>query len=183
TLTRSYYMEATPVTQQQFEKVMGGPIANPSTFTQANGGGPDFPVESVNWFEAEDFCRRLSALKSEKAAGRVYRLPTEAEWEYACRAGTETPFWQGTSLSSKQANFDGNKPYGDAPKGPSLQQPNRSNKYPPNPWGLYDMQGNVWQWCADRYGADYYQKSPLHDPRGPTVGTDRVVRGGSWFYE
>ena len=107
----------------------------------------------------------------------MYTLPTEAQWEYACRAGTTTPFHFGDSLSSNQANFDGNYPYG-AEKGPYLERTTPVGTYAPNAWGLYDMHGNVWEWCYDWYGE--YTAGDAADPHGPETGSDRVVRGGAW---
>ena len=117
-------------------------------------------------------------MPEEKKAGRVYRLPTEAEWEYACRAGTKTPFHYGDSLSSKQANFDGNFPYGGADKGPYLGKTAKVGTYAANAFGLYDMHGNVWQWCQDWYT----DKPPGgEDPEVTTVASLRVIRGGCWL--
>jgi formylglycine-generating enzyme required for sulfatase activity len=179
-ITRPFYLGAYPVTQAQYEKVMG---TNPSRFKPGTDGldTKDFPVETVSWLAARDFCAKLSALPAEQAAGRVYRLPTEAEWEYACRAGTTTPFHVGKALASTQANFDGASPYGGAAKGPRLNRPAKVGSYRPNAWGLYDMHGNVWQWCEDRYDAGYYGRSPKQDPRGADVGTSHVMRGGSFL--
>jgi formylglycine-generating enzyme required for sulfatase activity len=148
-------------------------------------------VEQVRWREAMEFCKQLSALPAEKQAGRVYRLPTEAEWEYACRAGTTMAFCFGDALSSQQANFNGNYPFGGAPKGPYLQKPAKVGSYPPNAWGLYDVHGNVAEWCADWYDPDYYKKSPKEDPKGPAGGVLNtgfntffvVARGGCWLDE
>jgi formylglycine-generating enzyme required for sulfatase activity len=188
-ITRPFLMGVYEVTQAQYEKVMG---KNPSFFSPGRGGGPDHPVEQARWTDAVDFCRKLSALPAEKEAGRTYRLPTEAEWEYACRAGTATPFHFGDALSSKQANFNGTAPFGGAPKGPYLQKTAPVGSFPPNAWGLYDMHGNVSEWCADWYDPDYYKKSPKQDPKGPSsgvVGTGfrglffYVVRGGCWLDE
>jgi formylglycine-generating enzyme required for sulfatase activity/serine/threonine protein kinase len=177
TLTRSFYLAVTPVTQQQFLRVMGH---NPAHFHPDNGGSPEHPVENVNWESAVEFCRRLSALPEEKQAGRMYRLPTEAEWEYACRAGTDTPFCYGSALSSTQANFDGGFPFGDAAVGRFAQKTTRVGQQAANNFGLYDMHGNVWEWCADWLGSTYYKESPKRDPRGPEAGRYRVLRGGSW---
>jgi formylglycine-generating enzyme required for sulfatase activity len=183
-ITRAFYLGACPVTQAQFEEVMG---QSPSRF---RAGGPeasrargldtsDFPVDSVTWHDAVAFCARLSELPEEKKAGRTYRLPTEAEWEYACRAGTTTAFHFGASLSSKQANFDGNYPYGGARKGRYLNRPSLVGSYPPNAFGLFDMHGNINEWVSDWYGARYYARSPRRDPKGPKKGTRRIIRGGS----
>ena len=136
--------------------------------------------------KAVEFCRKLSALPEERAAGRVYRLPTEAEWEYACRAGTQTPFHYGDSLSSHQANFKGTVPYGDGEKGPFLKRTTPVGSFTPNAFGLYDMHGNVWEWCLDWYQVNTYEKSSaggatLADPIGPDYGTSRSIRGGGWY--
>jgi formylglycine-generating enzyme required for sulfatase activity len=166
-----FYLAACPVTQEQYERLMG---VNPSRFTPARGGGPDHPVECVCWDEAVAFCRRLSELPEERQAGRVFRLPTEAEWEYACRGGTSQPFAHGQSLTADLANFDSGGPA--AP--PDRTTPVGS--YPANNFGLSDMHGNVWEWCSDWYAHDYYARSPRHAPPGPETGQYRVVRGGSW---
>jgi formylglycine-generating enzyme len=183
-ISQPFYLGVYEVTQGQYEKVMA---KNPSWFS-AKGGGKDavkgldtaaFPVERVSWTDAKAFCDKLSALPKEKAAGRVYRLPTEAEWEYACRAGTTMSFHFGKALSSTQANFDGRLPDGGADKGPYLRRTCAVGSYPANAFGLHDMHGNVFEWCADWYGKDYYGVSSKKDPQGPISGTGRVVRGGS----
>jgi formylglycine-generating enzyme required for sulfatase activity len=185
-ITKPFYMGVYTVTQEEYQRVMG----RNSSFFSATGYGKDrvaglntarFPAEQIRWPDAVDFCRRLSEMPAEKRAGRTYRLPTEAEWEYACRAGTTTAFNIGNSLSSRQANFNGNHPYGGAEKGPFLSRTSEVGSYPPNALGLYDMHGNVWQWCADWYGLNYYKESPIEDPRGPTHGSRRVIRGGEWY--
>jgi sulfatase modifying factor 1 len=111
---------------------------------------------------------------------RKYRLPTEAEWEYAARAMSTTPFHFGTSLDSTQANFDGNFPYGKGADGPYIQRTCPVGRYPPNAFGLYDMHGNIHEWCSDWFDRDYYRTSPRTDPTGPARGTQRVQRGGCW---
>ena len=151
-ITKAFYIGVFTVTQGEYQRVMG---TNPSYFAATGGGrttvaGMDtsrFPVDNICWNDAQDFCRALSNLPSERSAGRKYRLPTEAEWEYACRAGTTTPYYFGSSLSSRQANFDGNSPYGDAPTGPFLRRTTTVGSYPPNSLGLYDLYGNVAQFC------------------------------------
>ena len=155
-LTRSFYLGQTPVTQEQFQRVMG---YNPARFSAADKGNATHPVEQVSWSEASAFCRRLSALPAEKLAGRTYRLPTEAEWEYACRAGSMTPFAFGFSLGPRQAVFQ---------HGLSANEPTRTapvQGHPANAFGLYDMHGNVWEWCADWFDADAYRLSATGDPR------------------
>src|SRR5262249_43417890 len=140
------------------------------------------PVVWVSWDDAKAFCAWLRQTEP----GRVYRLPSEAEWEYACRAGAREayPFHVGRpllSLSSTQANFHGKGHYGRVVAEPNLERTTPVGSYPPNGWGLYDMHGNVWEWCADWHRSDYYPRSPRQDPTGPTGGSDRVIRGGCWF--
>jgi formylglycine-generating enzyme required for sulfatase activity len=184
-ITKAFYLGVYTVTQAQYQEVME---ESPSGFS-ATGRGKEvvsgldtsrFPVEMVNWHDAVSFCERLSALAQEKAAGRSYRLPTEAEWEYACRAGTKTAYHVGDSLSSRQANFNGNYPHGSAETGPFLSRTCKVGTYPANAWGLYDMHGNVREWCSDWFGGDYYRRSPQRDPQGPRSGVSRVVRGGTY---
>ena len=184
-ITRPFYLGVYVVTQAEYEKVMGN---NPSYFSAKDTGKDSvkdmdtsrFPVETVSWDDAVAFCKKLSELPEEKKAGRVYRLPTEAEWEYACRAGTKTVFHYGDSLSSRQANFNGEYPYGGADKGPFLARTAKVGSYAANGFGLYDMHGNVWEWCQDWHDANYYKNSPREDPPGPAQASARVVRGGGW---
>jgi formylglycine-generating enzyme required for sulfatase activity len=163
TLTKPFMLGIHEVTQTQHERVMG---INPSKFR-----GADNPVDRVSWEDAVEFCRKLSELPAERAAGRVYRLPTEAEWEYACRAGKTTDYSFGTDDSElvDYAWFGGNSGDRTHPVGGKK----------PNAWGLYDMHGNVWEWCQDRYG--YYPSGTVTDPTGATDGSLRVGRGGSWI--
>ncbi len=162
TISKSYYLGAYEVTQGQYEKVMGG---NPSEFK-----GSQLPVETVSWDDAISFCQKLSAIQDEKAAGREYRLPTEAEWEYACRATSTTSFCFGDSSESYEeyAWFDEGLGSETHPIGEKAA----------NRWGLYDMHGNVWEWCQDWYGE--YPTGAATDPKGPNEGSRRVSRGGSW---
>jgi formylglycine-generating enzyme required for sulfatase activity len=140
-------------------------------------------VENVSYEEAIELCRKLSALAAERRAGRLYRLPSEAEWEHACRgvAPSYQAFHFGDSLSSKQANFNRNLSSSYLPKEVSLERTCKVGSYAKNRFGLHDMHGNVAEWCSDWYGDDYYGKSPRRDPQGPPAGNDRVVRGGSWL--
>ena len=185
TITKPFYMGVYEVTQAQYQQVMG---ANPSYFSSEGKGKAEvvglatgrFPVERVKGNEAIDFCKKLSELPEEIAAGRVYRLPTEAEWEYACSAGTTTAFHCGDRLSSFEANFNGNLPTTGADKGPFFGRSTTVGSYRPNALGLYDMHGNVSEWCSDHYDADYYNSAPPEDPPGPGSGPGRVHRGGSW---
>ncbi|MDA7492917.1 formylglycine-generating enzyme family protein, partial [bacterium] len=162
TLTKPFKMGVHEVTQAQYEQVMG---VNPSKYK-----GADNPVDTVSWEDAVEFCRRLSELPTEKAAGNVYRLPTEAEWEYACRAGTTTRFSFGDDESElgDYAWFSGNGGNTIQPVGSKL----------PNAWGLYGMHGNVWEWCQDVHW--YYPSGSVTDPSGAASGSHRVRRGGSW---
>jgi len=170
TISKDYYMGVYEVTQSQYEKVIG---TNPSYFQGEIVGGQNgsLPVEQVSWEDAVEFCKRLSEFPEEKRAGRIYRLPTEAEWEYACRAGTKTAF-----------SFDdepGLLPeYGWFSRNTS-DRTHTVGLHEPNAWGLYDMHGNLWEWCNDWCGE--YPKDATSDPSGPTQGTVRVIRGGGWY--
>jgi formylglycine-generating enzyme required for sulfatase activity len=173
TISQNYYLGMTQVTQGQYEKVMG---ENPSHFQGNRVEGRDsseFPVEQVSWEDAVEFSQKLSSLPEEKAAGRVYRLPTEVEWEYACRAGSNTAYCFGNDeeLLSDYAWFIDNSGYQTHP----VSEKN------PNAWGLYDMHGNVWEWCSDWY-CDY-PKGTIIDPASPKEGSNRVFRGGCWSFE
>ena len=186
-ITRPFHIGRYEVTQAEYEQLFPD---RKSFFRWPDGGGKDrvvdlqtdrFPAELVKWIDAVEFCQRLSALPKEEAAGRVYRLPTEAEWEYACRAGTQTAFHYGNALSSTRANFIGTEPFGDASPGPFLNRTNTVGSYPPNDFGLYDMHGNVWEWCSDWYDRDYYKQAPAKNPPGPQKGSRKVIRGGDWY--
>ena len=141
----------------------------------------NLPVESITWQEANEFCQELNKLIPEKNKNRTYRLPTEAEWEYACRAGTDTAFSFGDILNGADANVDGNSPYEVSCNGPFQQRTEVVGRSgPANAFGLFDMHGNVWEWCQDFYSDDYYAQSPKQNPTGPPAGTARVLRGGAW---
>ena len=163
-ITRPFYLGMFQVTQYEYITVMSD---NPSVFN-----GYTRPVEHISWKQAVEFCAKLSLLPAEKSEGRFYRLPTEAEWEYACRAGSDTAFAYGNKLTALQALF--------CERVLSTPQPTMPvGMFPPNNWGLYDMHGNVWEWCSDWYQLDYYSKSPKADPKGPAKGSHHVLRGGS----
>ncbi|MBW1744267.1 MAG: SUMF1/EgtB/PvdO family nonheme iron enzyme [Deltaproteobacteria bacterium] len=168
TLTEGFFMQTTEVTQGQWTEIMG---ENLSFFKEC---GDDCPVERVPWDEARQFIRLLNRReKTDK-----YRLPTEAEWEYACRAGTATAFSFGRCLDTEQANFGGTPMPGCA-KGEYRETTVPVGSFPPNAFGLYDMHGNVAEWCEDWYG--YYPEEPVTDPEGPPMGDGRrVMRGGAW---
>jgi formylglycine-generating enzyme required for sulfatase activity len=188
-ITRPFHLGVCEVTQGEFEQVMG---SNPSG-RAATGGAAEgvhdedmarFPVENVSWFDCVLFCERLSALPDEMKAGRRYRLPSEAEWEYACRSGKSVPYHYKQQME---------------PGDPSGETAGRNNKmkdrgiraplpvgpvgsFPANDWGLHDMRGNVWEWCQDWFQRDYYNDSPVDDPQGPPSGWIRVVRGSDWRF-
>ncbi|MFA6186787.1 MAG: formylglycine-generating enzyme family protein [Phycisphaerae bacterium] len=166
-LTKSFYIGKFEVTQLQYRVIME---QNPSKF-----GGDKLPVDNVNWYEAARFLKKLS-----DKTGMKFRLPTEAEWEYACRAGTKTAFNTGTTIDSDFANYDARDPYADGIIGTYLDRTCEVGKYKPNAFGLYDMHGNVWEWCSDIYDEDYYKVTPLTDPKGPAEGKPKVIRGGAW---
>jgi formylglycine-generating enzyme required for sulfatase activity len=169
-LTQGFWLAETECTQGQWQAVMG---SNPSDFK-----GPKLPVETVSWDDAQEFIAKMNGLKVLPTDWK-WALPTEAQWEYACRAGTPTAFAFGDSLSSRQANFNGNYPYGGGAKGPYLKQTVDVGSYPANGWGLHDMHGNVWERCADWYGEKLRGGV---DPTGVSTGTDRVFRGGGWYF-
>jgi formylglycine-generating enzyme len=184
TLTRGFWLGKFEVTQAQWESVMGTTVNEQRAKAEReelSGTGPDHPMYYVSHDEATAFCVKLTA--GERAAGRLpsgaeYRLPTEAQWEYSCRAGTTTATAFGDSLSSIQANFDGDYPYNGGAKGPDLGQAAEVGKYPANGWGLYDMHGNVWEWCRDAYE----EKLPGgNDPDVPQ-GSIWISRGGCWYH-
>ena len=175
TLTKDYWLGETEVTQGQYTAVMGN---NPSSFQK----GDDYPVEGVSWNDAIAFCRKLNELFAESLPeGYRFNLPSEAQWEYACRAGTATAWYYGDSLSSSQANFDGNYPGGGAAKGKYLEMATPVRSYSPNAWGLYDMHGNVWEWCRDVYEAGYAEDPEFLKGQPSADDRLRVSRGGSWY--
>jgi formylglycine-generating enzyme required for sulfatase activity len=194
TLTQGFFMGKYEVTQAEYLSVMGN---NPSYFrngTPAYGAGgmvtndSRHPVETVSWHDATNYCGRLT--ERERAAGRLpagwaYRLPTEAEWEYACRAGTTTAFHYGPALRSGTANFHGGYEYDSSsgttenPAGIYLGRTAEAGSYEANGWGLHDMHGNVWEWCQD-WWSDGLPGGQVIDPPGPGAGTHRVIRGGYW---
>jgi formylglycine-generating enzyme required for sulfatase activity len=161
----SLFLAVHAVTQAQWKAVMG---ENPSRFQ-----GDSLPVEQVSWDACNTFCKKLS-----EKDGKRYRLPTEAEWEWACRAGTATPFHFGDTISAEQGNFDASYTYGNSTKGTPRRMPTPVGSFPPNAWGLFDMHGNVWEWCLDWYGIYPTQESVEY--QGPTSGAVRVIRGGAW---
>jgi len=165
---KPFYMSKYPVTQAQWQTVMGN---NPSNFKGANR-----PVEKVSWNDAMTFCKKLSEM-----TGKSYRLPSEAEWEYACRAGTTTPFHFGETLSTDLANYDGNYTYANESKGKYRNETTEVGSFPPNGFGLYDMHGNVWEWCADEWHGNYNGAPNDGSVWENNSNKNRVLRGGSWY--
>lgn len=169
TLTKGFYMGIYTITQEDWLAVMG---TNPSKFQ----GEKRLPVEQVSWNDCHAFIAKLKEKDSDK---KRYRLPTEAEWEYACRAGTTTPYYFGKSISVDQANYNGGYVYGDGKQGVYREKTLPVGSFAANPWGLYDMCGNVAQWCDDLY-VENLPKGPVTDPKGMTGGS-KALRGGSWI--
>jgi formylglycine-generating enzyme required for sulfatase activity len=167
-ISRDFYMAQTEVTQGQWKAIMG---TEPWKGKEYVKEGENYPASYVSWFQAGEFCKKLS--EQEEKQGRKYRLPTEAEWEYACRAGSKTAYSFGESSKSlgNYAWFNGNSNGQTHPVGEKRA----------NAWGLYDMHGNVWEWCSDWYGA--YPNGAVSDPVGPLKGSFRVLRGGCWIVE
>ncbi len=183
TISKPFHLGTHEVTQSEFQAVMG---FNPSSHA-TTGSHPRpvkgidtkrHPVENVTWDDAAEFCRQLSSLPAEVSAGRTYRLPTEAEWEYAYRAGTTTPYYWGERTDDMRDELVTKKEEGKIRKAP---QPVGMHK--PNPWGLYDMAGNVREWCGDWYGAKTYERTAARDPTGPANGDERVVRGANVVWQ
>ncbi len=193
TLTRGFWMGKFEVSQSQWQRVMGltlreqrakdhrqpRPVGD-GTMREHVGEGPDHPIYFVGHDEAEEFCRRLT--EAERVAGRLedgweYRLPTEAQWEFACRAGTTTASSFGDRFEAEQVNFDGTQPLRDSPTGPYLRETTPVGRYPANSWGLHDMHGNVWEWCRDGY-----VEAPKGgtDPMAEPTPEQLVYRGGCW---
>jgi len=168
-LTHGFWLADTACTQEMWQAVMG---ENPSHFKD----DPQNPVENVSW---ETICNDFLPRINGAIPGIELGLPTEAQWEYACRSGTTTPFWWGHELTTNDANYNGNYPYAGGTKGEYREKTVPVKTFKQNPWGLWQMHGNVREWCADWFGT--YPQSPVIDPHGPESGTNRVLRGGSWI--
>jgi len=174
TISKPFYMQTTEVTVKQWYSIMDRRMM----ISQKNTD--NIPVTQISWFDCIQFIKRLNRLGQ-----GIYRLPTEAEWEYAARAGTFTPYSWGNTIDCEKAMYGNNSLKYDVCQpyirsiGLQIDQPAPVKSYKPNPWGLHDMHGNVWEWCMDWYGD--YKTKPVIDPKGPKSGTMRIRRGGSWF--
>ena len=176
TLTNGFYLGKYEVTQAQYEAVMTGVTGDRNATPSRWHGYPDRPVEKVSWDDAQVFMTRLNAQQAgDLPVGWSYVLPTEAQWEYACRAGTTTLYSWGDDINSSRANYR-SLPFGNSEV--DFKQTRDVGQYAANPWGFYDMHGNVKEWCADWYA--HYPSGSVTDPIGPASGTDRILRGGSW---
>jgi formylglycine-generating enzyme required for sulfatase activity len=184
-ITQPFLLGRFEVSQQEWQAVMG---TKPSHFKDC---GPKCPVENVTFVEVQQFLARLNERAASGGAAASdpplrYRLPSEAEWEYACRAGTTGPFSTGESITTAQANYNGKFPYSSSSTntaGEFRQKPSAVGSFPYNPWGLADMHGNVWEWTADWYGPYTESGQANIDPHGATSGDKRVIRGGSWYFD
>jgi formylglycine-generating enzyme required for sulfatase activity len=176
-ITRPFYLGIHPVTQSQYQQVLN---RNPSYFTSRLGGGPNHPVEQVSWDDAIEFCERLTGLALEAADCHLYRLPSEAEWEYACRGGTTTPYHFGETVTLEEVHFFGLNASTYSKVVSTAGKTEKVGSHQGNPRGLFDMHGNVLEWCNDWWSEEYYEESPETDPMGPKEGWHRVVRGGSF---
>lgn len=168
----SFFMSKYPITQAQYRSIMGADAGF--------GLGADYPIERVSWNEAIEFCTKLSQL-----TGDLYTLPSEAQWEYACRAGTQTAFHFGETITPEVVNYNGDYPYAGAATGENRERATPVGSFPPNQFGLYDMHGNVWEWCLDEYRPSYHD-APIDGSAGTTSNgssdSKRVMRGGAWDY-
>ena len=182
TLSQGYWLADTACSQALWQRVMG---KNPSKFNS----DPQHPVDSVSWDDCQQWIDKANSLMrggeqgEEQSQDLQFTLPTEAQWEYACRAGTRTAFWWGSELTTEQANYDGHFPYNNGAKGENRHTTVPVKSFTPNPWGLYQMHGNVWEWCQDRY---QHQHGPMSEEsmknlKGPKNGAERVLRGGGWL--
>jgi formylglycine-generating enzyme required for sulfatase activity len=171
TLTKGFYLGKYEVTQAQYQAVMTGNTDSLSATPSEWPNNPNRPVEKVSWADAQIFLTRLNAQQSANIpAGWAYVLPTESQWEYACRAGTTTMYSWEDDINATRANYSVS----------GLSQTRDVGYYAANPWGFFDMHGNVWEWTADWYQAAYPTGNPVVDPSGPASGSSRVLRGGSW---
>ena len=176
TLSKDYWLARTEVTQHQWQIIMGDDEFHPKKPSPFRNTNPHYPIVSISYFDIQKFLKILN----KKSKEITFRLPTEAEWEYACRAGTKTPFSTGFHISDAQANFNAEIASDYSILGNNIGHPLPIASYPPNSWRLHDMHGNVWEWVADWYAP--YSSEHTFDPQGPQVGKKKVIRGGSWYF-
>ena len=175
-ITKDFWIGKTEITQEQWQKIMGKNELHPQKPSPFRNDNSEYPIVSVSYFDIEIFLKKLNEISSEYQ----FRLPTEAEWEYACRAGTKTPFSFGSCLVDSLANFNAKVPNKYSALGIYLGHPMPVGSYAPNQWGICDMHGNVWEWVSDWY--EPYTNKKVTDPKGPKDGKEKVIRGGSWYF-
>jgi len=175
-ISRDFWLARMEVTQEQWKKIMGEKELHPEKPSPFHNGNPHYPVVSISFFDIQSFLAELN--KSSKETH--FRLPSEAEWEYACRAGSTTPFSFGSILSDSLANFNAEILSTCSTPGNYVGHPMPVGSYPPNQWGLFDMHGNVWEWVSDWYVP--FSEGQVADPQGPKFGKQKVIRGGSWYF-
>ena len=176
TISKDFWLARTEVTQQQWQIIMGAEETHPKKPSPFRNTNPHYPIVSISNFDIQKFLEILNKLSTTN----TFRLPTEAEWEYACRAGTTTPFSTGFHISDAQANFNAEIASDYSTLGNYIGHPMPVASYPPNSMGLYDMHGNVWEWVSDWYAP--YSSEQAIDPQGPQAGRKKVIRGGSWYF-
>ena len=176
TISHDFWLARMEITQEQWQKVMGDEELHPDKPNPFCKDNPGYPVVSKSFYDVINFIKRLNTLSS----GNRFRLPSEAEWEYACRAGTLSSFYTGTNIFDTLANFNAKIPSIYSDIGRNIGHPTEVGSYPSNQWGLYDMHSNVWEWVSDWYG-QYSSKEEIN-PQGPPTGTLKVIRGGSWYF-
>jgi len=176
TITHDFWLAKMEVTQEQWQKIMGNKELHPEKPSPLSCINSQYPIVSISYFDVQKFLQKLTNLSN----GNRFRLPTEAEWEYACRAGTSTNFSTGTSISDTLSNFNASIPSDYSAIGKYLGHSTTVGSYPPNLWGLYDMHGNAWEWVSDWYAP--YSSEHTIDPCGPKSSTLKIIRGGSWYF-
>lgn len=175
-ISKDIWMSRKEITLSQWQKIMGTKEMHPEKPSPFGSENPNYPVVSVSFYDVQSYLEKLNLLTGKNQ----FRLPTEAEWEYACRAGTRTPFSTGTEITDSQANFNAEFESTFSPPGKYIGHSSPVGSYPPNNWGLYDLHGNVWEWVNDWYAPFSHEK--IIDPKGPVDGKFKVIRGGSWYF-
>lgn len=175
-ITSDYWLGKFEVTQEQWQKIMGNTELHPEKPSPFRNVNPDYPIVSISYFDIDVFLNKLNDLSNEYQ----FRLPTEAEWEYACRAGTKTAFSFGAFIHDSLANYNSIIKSKYTTSGTYQKSPEPVGSFPPNKWGLYDMHGNVWEWVSDWYAP--YTTETVTNPTGPKDGVEKVIRGGSWYF-